>query len=48
MSKKINEENPHCAICLGDLNAHSSDWWIGDDTNYEGGVLLNYVTTNQL
>ena len=41
-------ENPHCAVYLGDFNAHSSEWWTGDDTAYEGSTLLNYFTTNQL
>ena len=26
MCKKVNEENPHCAIYLSDINAHSFDW----------------------
>ena len=41
MCKKENEENPHCAIYLGDFNAHSSEWWTGDETDYEGSELLN-------
>ena len=48
MCKNKNEENPHCAVYLGDINAHSSEWWTGDDTDYEGSALLNYFTTNQL
>ena len=48
MCKNINEENPHCAVYLGDFNAYSSEWWTGDDPDYEGSALLNYFTTNQL
>ena len=33
MCKTINKENPHCAIHLGDYNAHSSEWRTGDDTD---------------
>ena len=48
MCHKINEENPHCVVYLGEFNAHSSEWWIGDDTDYEGRELLHYFSTNQL
>ena len=48
MCKNINEENPHCAVYLGDFNAHSSEWWTGDGIDYEGSALFNYFTTNQL
>ena len=40
---------------FGDFNAHSSEWWIGDDTDYEaddtdyeGRELSYYFSTNQL
>ena len=48
MCKIVNDVNPHCAIYLGDFNAHSSEWWTGDDTDYEGSELLYYFTSNQL
>ena len=48
MCKNINDENPQCAIYFGDFNAHSSEWWTGDDTDYEGSELLHCFTTNHL
>ena len=48
MCKNINDENPLCSIYLGDFNAHSSEWYTGDDTDYEGRELLHYFTINEL
>ena len=48
MCKNINGEIPHCAVYLGDFNAHSSEWWTGDATDYEGNASLNYFSTTQL
>ena len=48
MCKNIKDENPLCSIYLGDFNAHSSEWYTGDDTDYEGRELLHYFTINEL
>ena len=39
---KIETENPYCTLLTGDLNAHLSDWWDGDEDDTYG------IRTNQI
>ena len=37
----IKNENPYCTIFCGDFNAHFSEWWDGDNTDYFGTSMQN-------
>ena len=43
MCENISKENPFCVLHLGDLNAHSSQFWIGDIDNDAGKILCDIV-----
>ena len=44
----IRKENPTVSILCGDFNARSPIFWEGDNENYEGGLLNNLLTSNNL
>ena len=48
MYSKIEAENPYATFFAGDFNGHSQLWWPDGDTNAEGRVIEDLLTSLNL
>ena len=46
--EKIQAENPHSVILMGDFNFRSPQWWAGDVQQPEGTALEELIEVNNL